>query len=375
MRTNKIDKAMNTLHASDDLYDRVLAESRANTTRGRGGIKSGRLALRSIPVTVAAGIAVITLGGATVNAISNSEFFVNAFAPRGEDGSDQASWVVLGGGDDSVEIPFKQEYRVIASEDVISGLENEVETVGIKFEGLGLTMTIREMLADENGCGVVRFSLDCPEGLHLATEYGGPNEIVFDYSSANRFSAIYMECVNGTDINSYSYYDASTLTDTHLDGTMYFTPIGEIRRADDGTIGAASVLQGVRWGIGGSANAEVTSKSFKPNALVKTREFSDQQAGISCYLSPFSIWFANHDPNYRSLKLNLSDGTAWTVFEDARLNPDGVNVANTYVMSGIESHGTVWVPSSLVDPQSVQSVTGIELDGSSTTERTYLPAS
>ena len=46
MRSNKIDKAMRTLHASDDLYDRVLAESRQNAARVR--IKPGRLALRSI---------------------------------------------------------------------------------------------------------------------------------------------------------------------------------------------------------------------------------------------------------------------------------------------------------------------------------------
>ena len=372
MRSNKIDKAMRTLHASDDLYDRVLAESRQNAARAR--IKPGRLALRSIPVAIAAGIAVIALGGVTVSAISNSEFFANAFAPRGENGSDQASWVVPGGGDGTHEIPVKQEYRVIASEDVVDGLENEVETVGIKFEGLGLTMTVREMLADENGCGMVRFSLDCPDGLHLATEYGGPNEIVFDYSSENRFSTIRMECTNGIGLNSYSYYDAGTLTDTHLDGTMYFSPIGEIHRADGQTIGAASVLQGVKWCISGSMDATVASEAFKPSALVETREFSDQQVGISCYLSPFSIWFANHDAeDYRSLKLSLSDGAAWTVFEDARLNPDGVNVANTYVQSAIESHGSVWVLSGLVDPQGVLSITGIELNGSSTTERTYLP--
>lgn len=373
MRSNKIDKAMHTLHASDDLYDRVIAESRTNAARGR--LIPGRLALRSIPAAIAAGIAVIALGGATVSAVSNSEFFANAFAPRGENGSDQASWVVPAGGDGTHEIPVKQEYRVIASEDVVNSLENEVETVGIRFEGLGLTMTVREMLADENGCGMVRFSLDCPDGLHLATEYGGPNEIVFDHSSANRFSAIRMECTNGIDLNSYSYYDASTLTDTHLDGTMYFSPIGEIRRTDGQTIGAASVLQGVRWRISGSMNATVASEAFKPSALIETREFSDRQAGASCYLSPFSIWFANHNADYRSLKLNLSDGAAWTVFEDARLNPDGVNVTNTYVQSGIESRGSVWVPSGLIDPQGVRSITGIELNGDSTTERTYLPTS
>ena len=80
MRSNKIDKAMHTLHASDDLYNRVLAESRANAARAR--LKPGRLVLRSIPVAIAAGIAVIALGGVTVSAISNSELFANAFAPR-----------------------------------------------------------------------------------------------------------------------------------------------------------------------------------------------------------------------------------------------------------------------------------------------------
>lgn len=33
MRSNKIDKAMHTLHASDDLYDRVVAESRERAER------------------------------------------------------------------------------------------------------------------------------------------------------------------------------------------------------------------------------------------------------------------------------------------------------------------------------------------------------
>ena len=93
MRSNKIDKAMHTLHASDDLYDRVVAESRERAEKGHGhGVpKPGRLALRSIPVVAAIGIAIAAMGGIAVSAVSNSEFFAKAFAPRGDNGSSQVA--------------------------------------------------------------------------------------------------------------------------------------------------------------------------------------------------------------------------------------------------------------------------------------------
>ncbi len=71
MRSNKIDKAMHTLHASDDLYNRVLAESRERAEKGHGhGVpKPGRLALRSIPVVAAIGIAIAAMGGIAVSAV------------------------------------------------------------------------------------------------------------------------------------------------------------------------------------------------------------------------------------------------------------------------------------------------------------------
>lgn len=177
MRSNKIDKAMHTLHASDDLYDRVVAESRERAEKGHGhGVpKPGRLALRSIPVVAAIGIAIAAMGGIAVSAVSNSEFFAKAFAPRGDNGSSQVAWDATGGADDSKRIPCKQEYRVIAAEDVISDMENEVEAVGIQLHAWGYTMTIRDMIADENGCGVVRFplttqtacTLPCNTGLQM----------------------------------------------------------------------------------------------------------------------------------------------------------------------------------------------------------------
>ena len=79
---------------------------------------------------------------------------------------------------------------MIAAEDVISDMENEVEAVGIQLHAWGYTMTIRDMIADENGCGVVRFSLDNPDGLHLAMQYGSTNEL----SLMDRTTATWAVC-------------------------------------------------------------------------------------------------------------------------------------------------------------------------------------
>ena len=368
MRSNKIDKAMHTLHASDDLYDRVVAESRERAEKGHGhGVpKPGRLALRSIPVVAAIGIAIAAMGGIAVSAVSNSEFFAKAFAPRGDNGSSQVAWDAIGGADDSKRIPCKQEYRVIAAEDVISDMENEVEAVGIQLHAWGYTMTIRDMIADENGCGVVRFSLDNPDGLHLAMQYGSTNEIIFDGSNDCYVGGMYMECANGVDLNTYSFYDEETLSDTHLDGTMYFTPIGDIDRADDETPGAAIVMSGVKWYLNELQEGKVYSEVFTPSGLLETREFRDQQSDNTCYISPFSIWFKDHYGIRESLKLNLSDGSSWTILEDELLNEEGVNIFNTYVQSGVDSHpdapGDVLVMSGLVDPEQVSSITSIKLE-------------
>lgn len=381
MRSNKIDKAMRTLHASDNLYDRVLAESRQRVgrVRGHGVPKPGRLALCSIPVVAAIGIAIAAMGGIAVSAVSNSELFAKAFAPRGDNGSSQVTWDAIGGADDSKRIPCKQEYRTIVAEDVLSDMENEVEAVGKQLHAWGYTMTIRDMIADENGCGVARFSLDNPGGLHLATQYGAKNEIVFDGSNDCYVGGMYMECANGVNLNTYSFYDEETLSDTHLDGTMYFTPIGDIDRADDETPGAATVMSGVKWYLNGPREGRVYSEVFTPSGLLETRKFRDQQSGNTCYVSPFSIWFKDHYGIRDSLKLNLSDGSSWTVLEDDLLNAEDVNIFNTYVQSGVDSHpdapGEALIMSGLVDPEQVNSITSIKLEDASTSERTYLPTS
>ncbi len=172
-------------------------------------------------------------------------------------------------------LSYRREYSTVDPDEVTEELSGAVTPVGQTVEAWGYTLFVKDMVMDENGCGIVRFTLDNPSGLRLDTDLGAPNQIVFDYDDPSALRMIGMWNAHGLDTdlgapnqivfdyddpsalrmigmwNAHdgfpdyrSFYDSATLTPTHLDGVMYFSPIG-----DSFERGARNLLDGVRLSL------------------------------------------------------------------------------------------------------------------------------
>lgn len=341
-------EAMEQLHASDDLYDRVARQARGEK-RKRQGTARPIAAIAVAAIIVAAGV------GGTAYAVVTGDFFQTAFGTHGTDGA--IEWT-----NDESGYTYRQEFSTVDPAEVPSDLAEAVEPVDYALEGNGYTVVIKDMVIDGNGCGAVRFSLDGPEGLGLYKPEENGNAIVFDPTNPNNLAFIGMEDSSGNSLDAYAYYDVSTKTDTHLDATMYFTPIGD--SFEQHRNGA---LKGIRWRMAwngdgardGSDSCEVRSDLFEPQHIVGTRAFSDGK-GSSADLSPYSIHFAvatDGGSHFEAddMALKLSDGSVSTVTKVNDLVGD-TQIINTYVRAGFDDGSTVYALSAFVNTGDVEGI-------------------
>ena len=115
---------------------------------------------------------------------------------------------------------------------VSDDLAVSVEHVGLSVTGNGYTLTIEDMLVDENGCGVASFTLENPEGIRNNPEYGLPGELVPDDDAP--LDALGMSATGeGTStLLDYKWiYDQELSTDTLARGTVYFSAFGNLDAA------------------------------------------------------------------------------------------------------------------------------------------------
>lgn len=326
-------EAMNQLHASNDVYDRALRQARGATRKRRGTAR---------PLAVVCGAALIaTVGiGGTAYAVVNSDFFQHVMGDHGMGGP--STWT-----DPQSGISYVREYSTVSPDEVTEELSGAVTPVEQTIEAWGYTLFVKDMVMDENGCGVVRFSLDNPDGLGLDTRLGTPNQIVFDYEDPSALRMIGMQNAHGSSPDYRSFYDSATLTETHLDGVMYFSPIGDSFEQE-----AQDLLDGVclslSWDDGkdhqSSRETEAFTAMFAPERVIGTRAFSDG-ASASASLSPFGIRYNMDEANdseivTESLVLHLADGTSKTVVLN-KSETEETQVINTYFNAGFPDDATI----------------------------------
>lgn len=341
-------EAMDHLHASDDLYERVIRQT-AGGKRKRSGTARPLAAVAAAILIGAAGL------GGTAYAVVTSDFFQTAFGAHGTDGA--IEWTNSESG-----YTYRQEFSTVDPAEVSPELAEAVEPVGYTLEGNGYTMTIKDMVIDENGCGAVRFSLDGPEGLGLYKPEENGNAIVFDPTGPKNLALISMEDRSGNFLDAYAYYDVSTKTETHLDATMYFTPIG-----DSFEQSRRDALTGVRWRMvwngedqqGDSRSCEAYSDYFTPRHIIGTRAYSDGH-GASARLSPYSIHFNVSTGNgsrfnANDVALGLSDGSIATI-TSVNHDVDDTQVINTYVQAGFGDGSAVYSFSTFVNTSDVEAI-------------------
>lgn len=367
MRKNELHEAMERMHAAEDTYERVMERASAGCRRGRG----------SLPAAAVIGVAVagVLATGGVAYAVAGGDFFDRVWGDYGTDG--RVEWSYMGNN-------YSQEYGSLDPAAVSDDLASSVEAVGLSVTGNGYTLTIEDMLVDENGCGVASFTLENPDGLQNNPEYGLPVEFVpaddAPLDSLGMFST--GEGVSGL-IDARWVYDQELSTDTAARGTVYFSTFGSLD----------NVLSGVFWSLSWHtgevdengavppdyANLEECSDAFVPSKVVGAREFAGEDGSVAT-VSPFSIhvdaaWKAGGESGTDKVVLHLADGSTYVVVSDG---DESANM-NYYTANLLEDRTVKYTFTRLVNVSDVVSVeisgaVGDPLSGEETHAATLVPA-
>lgn len=334
------------------------------TRLARGDKRKRRGTARPIAAVAAAALIATAGVGGTAYAVINSDFFQTALGDHGLGTSSQ--WT-----DSDTGLSYRRDHGVVGSDTIIENYESAVEPVNYVLEAHGYTLNVIDMVIDENACGIVRFTLDCPTGLGINTSYGAFNQMVFD-NQDDHLALLSVETRAGTFLDTRCVYDVSTLTDTHLEGTMYFTPI--IGTFDEAK---SEVISGVRWEMAWNdgddlhpENAEASTDLFVPSQIVETRRFTHGSDAIAD-LSPFSIHYVadkNNSSEFAvdTLELQFTDGSKRAV-ANWHHGSEEQSTFNYYVGAILSDNSHASVFTSLIDPNTVES---ISLTGSNSDEET-----
>lgn len=339
MNTEQLKAAFDSLHADDEMADRVLSRaSEGGARRRRGAAKP--LAL----VAMGWAVAVLATGGVAY-AVVSSGYFAQAWGNHGQ-GSVQ-SWSVEGGG---APIPYTREYGDgVAPTD----LADAVEHVGISVEGNGYTLTFEDIVADENGCGSVTFVLSNPNGVSIYEPALKIGELVLNGGEGDQtLDTVTMQF--GDDqtkiVDTREVVEKDESTDTEIHGTMYFAAAS----ADD-------LDKDITWTLKWSADrsdgyyegSEATSEAFRLSKRVAVKTLTSAEGDVA-KVSPFSVSLSydmRRSDGIRTLSLLYNDGSEWVV--------KGEGVANHYFGYG-RDNDVVWIPTELTD---LDSLTGVRTVG------------
>lgn len=345
--------SMGRMRASDDLYDGVMA-------RAEGGGKRRHGHARSIPAVVVLALAAVLATGGTAYAVAHSDFFQRAWGGHGM--GDGWTEPVDPGTEGLVPDSYSQDFTSAIGGEMPASFQDAVEDVGYVAEHDGYKLTIGAAVVDDNGSGAATFTLANPDGIGHDPDLGMPGELVFGSDSELR--ALDAKLADGTGMNTRSYYDRDTSTDTEIHGTLYFsapaTSSGELTNLESG----------IRWCLSFSTEAEgnraaqghvydnydAYTKVFKPTKTLPARTFTDAE-GDTLRVSPISAVFSiaketadkREQEPYR-LVLNLADGSEVVVMDDAS------GIGNAYTATIVNETTTVLVMTRLVDPDDIVSI-------------------
>ena len=316
MRKNELHEAMERMHAAEDTYERVMERASAGCRRGRGPLPAAAV--------IGAAVAGVLATGGVAYAVAGGDFFDRVWGDHGTDG--RVEWSYMGNN-------YSQEYGSLDPAAVSDDLASSVEAVGLSVTGNGYTLTIEDMLVDENGCGAVTFTLENPDGIQNNPEYGLPGELLFyaDDNASGREDGMQQAIMSlaskeyGGVINQRWIYDKAMSTATELHGTVYFATF-------DGEFGSVEeLLSGVYWELdwweGDKAAGESVSAGtdvFRPTKLVSMSEFTDE-AGNAASISPFSMkldvaWPGGEGDGVDAVTLVMADGTTYEVYGEGIVN-------------------------------------------------------
>lgn len=286
-REREMREAMSCLHAPDDLYERVVAQEGAAAPRRRRG--------HALPVATVAALVLVaalaTAGGAY--AVASSGFAALVWGDHGL--GDAISWNAEGASDGEP-ATWTRQFGGVDPSELPAAVTDAVQEVDASCTGNGYTLTVHELLVDENGTGAVTFSLGNPAGVALHTD-DQTGELALDPENERSLDSIRMNCgpvgAGAPVIDASVCFDRASQTDTAIDGVLYFTTFGTY---DDL---AAGVSWSLCWHTGeamsGTAdtpadieNFEATTDVVVPQRAIPVATASDG-SGATAWLGPLSV--------------------------------------------------------------------------------------
>ena len=352
-------EAFSPIDAPDDMAERVIRMA-GTSNRNMRGHRVHHIPVRAVVIGVMLSAALV--GGGAYAAVQ-SDFFQSAFGDKGQ--KDVAARDVPVEGKDSTCRLAEMTWVQTDPANAERILGPFVGTVGQSVSANGYTLTVDEVVADENGIGVATYTLSNPDGVGEVDGYYGH----FGFMPDAPIRGVHVEGATQRDIGNgmtggisfdqRSVKDELLSTETELHAVQYFCPLfGE--RDENGYMWRLSVLDEESGRLAGP------TITYAPEAAIPATVFA-AETGETVSMSPLGMVASESietkDPgSYRRCVVAFSDGTEYVVkddryyeFDDKENAPELVD--NTIFALGSGSVGTFFVFNRLVDVEAVASVT------------------
>lgn len=352
-------EAFSPIDAPDDMAERVIRMA-GTSNRNTRGHRVHRIPVRA--VVIGATLSAALAGGGAYAAVQ-SNFFQSAFGDKGQ-GDVEARDIPVEGKDSTcrlAEMTWVQTDPANA-ERILGPF---VGTVGQSVSANGYTLTVDEVVVDENGIGVATYTLSNPDGVGEVDGYYGH----FGFMPDAPIRGVHIEgatqrgigngMTGGISFDQRSVKDELLSTEAELHAVQYFCPpFGE--RDENGYRWQLSVWDEESGRLAGP------TITYAPEAAIPATVFA-AETGETVSMSPLGMVASESietmDPGfYRRCVVASSDGTEYVVkddryyeFDDKENAPELVD--NTIFALGSGSVGTFFVFNRLVDVEAVASVT------------------
>ena len=352
-------EAFSPIDAPDDMAERVIRMA-GTSSRNMRGRRVHRIPMRA--VVIGATLSAALVGGGAYAAVQ-SNFFQSAFGDKGQEDV-EARDIPVEGKDSTCRLAEMTWVQTDpANAERILG--PYVGTVGQNVSINGYTLTVDEMVVDENGIGVATYTLSNPDGVGEVDGYYGQ----FGFMPDAPVRGVHVEGATQRDIGNgmtagisfdeRNVKDEALSTETELHAVQYFCPLfGE--HDENGYMWQLSMWDEESGRLAGPTITYAHETSVPATAFAA-------ETGETVSMSPLGMVASESIEmsdwgSYRRCVVTFSDGTEYIVkddryyeFDDKEGAPELVD--NTVFALGSDSNGTFFVFNRLVDVEAVASVT------------------
>lgn len=360
--------------------DERIRRSLMDAQRGQDNVitlhkeaKMKKTAGRAARTALIAAMMVLALSVTAFAAANYSGFFRSAFGNKGFE--DTPGGIV---GDD---IYPAHEWGDVDEETAAATLGEYVSANGNSVTARGYTLTVEDVLIDDNGVGAISYTISNPDGLpdiEMLGDYApGQFNLGFDWLMSDMM--VYSD--SGITLDHYNVLDAVHTTDTQLHAIFYFQPLQPLPEGDtlyayfnyrDKEIWSGEIE--ASYVVGESDRIEIPTDNRFP---CSTFVCGDDVA----HLSPVSLFIDVPDSageeditNYwahnaiTDLAIKYADGSVYTVYSQEP------HLANT-ISGGISGYTgqDMNIFNRFVDVDNVTSFTCIRADGTTLTFTPGMP--